>query len=459
MPNSRSRHFSRSYVYLISVVAAVGGLLFGYNLTIISGAVIFLQKQFSLTAAQLGFAIGSLTLGCISGPLMAGWFSDRFGRKKGLLLSGLLLGICAAGTATAPGIGVFNVYRIIGGIGVGMVSVVSPMYIAEVAPARLRGSLVTLNQLGIVVGEILSIAVSYFLSFSGNWRGMFASALIPSLILIAGLFLVPESPRWLVQKSREKEAMDILARLEGQTNATMAIQEIKDSAGQESGAWSELLRPGIRMALLIAVTLGLFSQWTGVSPMVLYAPIIFQKAGFTIASDALLQTLVFYFWNFICTVAVLFVVDRVGRRPLLLLSTAGMVVGQLLMGTFFHVNLMGIYVVAAMFLCLGSYAIGLAPVPWLIMAEVFPSRIRAKGQSAAALCLWLAAYSSVQATAPIMNHMERKFGSPAGVFWIFALICAAALLFEWRMVPETKGKSIEEIGKSWIKGLALSSRT
>jgi len=186
--------------------------------------------------------------------------------------------------------------------------------------------------------------------------------------------------------------------------------------------------------------------------MIMYAPIIFQKAGFTLASDALLQTLIIYLWNIVCTVGVMFVIDRFGRRPLLLLGTAGMMLGQLLMGTFFHVNMMGIYVVLAMFLCLGGFAISLAPLPWLIMAEVFPSRIRAKGQSMAALWLWLAAYSSFQATAPIMQSMEQKFGSPAGAFWIFALICAAALLFEWRMVPETKGKSIEEIGKSWKDG-------
>jgi SP family arabinose:H+ symporter-like MFS transporter len=294
--------------------------------------------------------------------------------------------------------------------------------------------------------------VSYFLSFSGNWRGMFASALVPSLVLLVGLFFVPESPRWLMQKSREEQALNILTRLEGQDAATIALHEIRDSGSKESGGWNELFRPGIRIAVLIAVSLGVLSQWTGVSPMVIYAPIIFQRAGFTIASDALLQTLVFYLWNLVCTVGVLFVIDRFGRRPLLLLGTAGMVLGQLLMGTFFHVNMMGIYVVLAMFLCLGSFAISLAPLPWLIMSEIFPSRIRAKGQSAAALCLWLAAYSSVQATAPIMHNMEQKFGSPAGVFWIFALICVIALLFEWRMVPETKNKSLEEIGRLWIRG-------
>jgi sugar porter (SP) family MFS transporter len=442
---------SKAYVYLISLVAAVGGFLFGFDLSIISGAVLFLQKQFSLTAAQLGFAIGSASLGCLTGPFVAGWFSDKLGRKKSLILADVLFGICAVGTAATGGMREFNIYRIIGGIGVGMASVVSPMYIAEVAPARIRGRLVTLNQLAIVIGSTSSIVVSYLLSFRGNWRAMFASALVPVLILLVGLSLVPESPRWLVQKNRETEALDILTRVDGRDNAALVIQEIKETTRAESGGISELFQPGIRTALLIVVSLGIFQQWTGVSPLTFYAPIIFQRAGFTGASDALLQTIIFNVFNFACTVTALLLVDRVGRRPLLLLGTAGMALGQLLMGTFFHFNLIGIFVVLAMFLCIGTYAMSLAPLTWLIMSEVFPPRIRAKGQSAGSLAVWIATFSSNQALAPMMHHLERRFGSPAGIFWIFAAICGAALLFGWRMVPETKGKSIEAIGKSWTK--------
>jgi sugar porter (SP) family MFS transporter len=443
---------NRSYVYLISLVAAVGGFLFGYDISIISGAVIFLRKQFALSPAQLGFAIASASLGCISGPFLAGWLSDRIGRKRSLILADVLFGICAVGTATTAGIREFNVYRIIGGIGVGVASVVSPMYIAEVAPTRIRGRLVTLNQLAIVIGSTSSIVVSYFLSFSGNWRAMFASALVPVGVLLVGLFFVPESPRWLVESGRDEEALKILTQVDGAENAALAVREIQETTAVESGRITELFQPGIRTALLIAVTLGLLQQWTGVSPLTFYAPIIFQKAGFKLASDALAQTILFNIWNFACTVAALLLVDRVGRRPLLLLGTTGMVLGQLLMGTFFHFKLTGTYVVAAMFLCVGAYAMSLAPLTWLIMSEVFPTRIRAKGQAAGSLAVWIGAFTSTQAFAPATQWLETRFGSPAGVFWIFAAVCAAAVLFENRVVPETKGRSIEAIGKSWTMG-------
>ena len=440
---------NRAYVYLMSLVAAVGGFLFGYDLSIISGAVLFLSKEFSLTPFQLGLAVGSASLGCMLGPLLAGWISDRVGRKKTLILADLLFGICAVGTAGSSHIGQFVLYRVAGGIGVGMASVVSPMYIAEIAPARIRGRLVSLNQLAIVIGSISSIVVSYFLSFSGNWRAMFASMLVPILALLLGLFFIPESPRWLVQAGREREAVDILTRVDGAAHASAELQEINGALRAETASLGELFRPGIRIALLIAVTLGIFQQWTGVSPITFYAPIIFQKAGFQLASAALFQTIVFNLANFVCTVIALLIVDRVGRRPLFLLGAAGMALGQLLLGTFFHLNLMGIYVVLAMFLCIGTYALSLAPMTWLITSEIFPLRLRAKGQSAGALSLWIATYTSTQAMAPLMAYSERRFGSVGGMFWMFSGLCVLALLFGWRFVPETKGRSLEEIGKSW----------
>jgi SP family arabinose:H+ symporter-like MFS transporter len=235
------------------------------------------------------------------------------------------------------------------------------MYIAEIAPARIRGRLVTLNQFAIVIGSTSSIIVSYFLSFSGNWRAMFLSILVPVLLLLIGLVLVPESPRWLVQKKRAAEALEILTRVDGAENAALEIQEMRASSSTQSGRLSELFRPGIRIALLIAVSLGILQQWTGVSPLTFYAPIIFQKAGFKLASDALLQTSVMNFWNILCTVAAFSLVDRIGRRPLLLVGTAGMALGQLLLGAFFHFNWTGLYVVLAMFLCMGTYAVSLAP--------------------------------------------------------------------------------------------------
>ena len=440
---------SKVYVFLISMVAAVGGLLFGYDLSIISGAVIFLEREFSLTAMQLGFAVGSASLGCISGPLVAAWVGDHIGRKRSLVVAALLFGGCSVGTALSHNITIFSLYRILGGMGVGVASVVSPMYIAEVAPARLRGRLVSLNQLGIVTGSTGSIVVSYFLSFSGNWRAMFLSMLIPALVLLIGVLFIPESPRWLVQKNREKEAFAILVRVDGQKNAESEMQEIRKAISAETGTIAELFAPGVRVALLIAVALGIFSQWTGVSPITFYAPIIFQKAGFSLASDALRQTIIFNISNLICTVTAMLTVDKFGRRPLLLIGTAGMVLGQLMLGAFFWYDMKGIYVVLAMFLCTGTFALGMAPMTWLIMSEIFPTRLRAKGQAAGTLALWMATYSSTQLMAPTMRYMEQHFGTVAGMFWIYAAVCVMALLFVWRFVPETKGRTIEEIGRSW----------
>lgn len=443
-----------AYVYLVSLVAAVGGFLFGYDLSIISGAVLFLSKEFSLTPFQLGLAVGSASLGCMLGPFMAGWISDRVGRKKTLILADLLFGIGAVGTALCSHLGNFVAYRIAGGIGVGMASVVSPMYIAEIAPARIRGRLVSLNQLAIVIGATSSIGVSYFLSFRGDWRAMFASMLVPVLLLLLGLFFVPESPRWLMQAGQEREAQGILTRIDGPAHAAAEMREINDALTAESTRLGDLFRPGIRTALLIALVLGILQQWTGVSPITFYAPLIFQKAGFKLASDALLQTIVFNIANFICTVVALMIVDRVGRRPLFLLGATGMALGQLLLGTFFLLNLTGVYIVAAMFLCMGTYALSLAPMTWLIMSEIFPLRLRAKGQSAGALALWIATYTSTQAMAPLMAYFERHWGSTAGMFWMFSAICFSALLFAWRFVPETKGKSLEEIAGFWQAGIS-----
>jgi MFS transporter, SP family, arabinose:H+ symporter len=371
-----------SYVYLISIVAAVGGFLFGYDLSIISGAVLFLDREFALTAVQLGLIVGCASLGCIPGPLVAAGISDRIGRRKCLVLAAALFGICAAGTAMVNGPALFVVFRVIGGLGVGMASVVSPMYIAEIAPARIRGRLVSLNQFAIVIGSTSSIVASYLLSFSGNWRGMFASMLVPVACLLIGLTFVPESPRWLVQMGRLEEGIAGLTRIDGRDHAEAEVKEIGTAMKAEEASYAELFRPGIRIALLIAAALGAFQQWTGVSPIVFYAPMIFQKAGFKLASDALLQTISFSACNFFCTILAIAVVDRLGRRPLYVVGVSGMALGQFLLGTCFQLHLTGMYVILAMYLAIGTYAISLAPLGWLIMSEIFPLPLRADNRFA-----------------------------------------------------------------------------
>lgn len=442
----------RFYVYLISAVASVGGFLMGYHLVIIGAAIIFLKKAFDLSPVAVGFAVSSVAIGCIVGPAIAGSLGDRLGRRWTLAVAGLLFGVAAVGSAYAGSLVQFNVCRILGGIGVGIASVTSPMYLAEVAPARIRGRLVTFFQFAVVMGGLSSIVVSYWLSPSGNWRGMFAAQLVPSLLFLIGLLLVPESPRWLIEKNQPQEAMRVLTKINGRRDAQEAIDEISLSiaaAAGETGRFSELFRPGIRTALFIAVALGVLQQWTGAGTLFLYAPVILQKAGFHSAQDALMQTIFLNVWNLICTLLALWLVDRAGRRPLLMIGTAGMAVGFVVMGMVFKFGLSGGYVLLIMLACVGTYAISLGPLPWLIMSEIFPTRLRGKAMALGSISVWLALFVANQAFPPVVANLERKFGTPAGAFWIFAGVCCLAFVFSWRMVPETKGKSLEEISRSW----------
>lgn len=443
----------RLYVYLISAVASVGGFLMGYHLVIIGAAIIFLKNAFGLSPVAVGFAVSSAAIGCIVGPAIAGTLGERLGRRWTLALAGLLFGAAAIGTAYAGNLIQFNAYRILGGVGVGIASVSSPMYLAEVAPARIRGRLVTLYQFAVVTGGLSSIVVSYWLSPSGNWRLMFAAQVIPACLFLVGLLLVPESPRWLVEKNRAQEALRVLTKISGRQDAEEELSAISRSiaAAGETGQISELFRPGTRIALFVAVALGVFQQWTGAGTLFLYAPVILQKAGFHRAQDALMQTIFLNIWNLLCTLLALWLVDRVGRRPLLLTGTAGMAIGFVVMGMVFHFGLSGGYVLLIMLACVGTYAISLGPLPWLIMSEIFPTRLRGKAMAIGSLSVWLALFVANQVFPSLVAGLERRFGTPAGAFWVFAVVCCVAFVFGWRMVPETKGKSLEEIAQSWTR--------
>ncbi len=440
---------STAYVYFAALVAAAGGFLFGYDLAVVSGAIIFLKKQFALSPVEVGFAIGSAQIGCMLAPLLAGPMSDRWGRKKTLVVAGWLFGISAVGTAFPHNMVEFNAFRIAAGVGIGMASVVSPMYIAEIAPARNRGRLISLNQFCIVIGAMTSYAVAYIFSFSGNWRFMFASALVPSLAFLIGLVFVPESPRWLAQKDRLDEARDILTKIDGAANADAEIVAITQTLSTESGGWRELFRPGIRTALLVGTSLCLLQGWTGGTAINFYAPMIFQQAGFSRPSDALLLTLLMNGTSFICTVFTLLVVDRIGRRPLLLIGTAGMAMGEALLGLSLHTGHTGMPTVLALFLSNLFYQISIAPLAWMILSEIFPTRARANGQAVGTFAIWIGTYTSNQFLGPLMNYFEKAFGSTAGAFWVFAAVSAITCLFGQRMVPETKGRTLEEIAHFW----------
>ncbi len=453
-------------VVLIASVAAVGGFLFGYDLSIISGAMLYIKPEFGLNPEQVGHAMGSALLGCMAGPLLGGILSDRWGRKPTLIFAGLLFAAGAIGSALPAKdfqfslfgpvhlditrVLQFDLFRFLGGVGVGLASVVSPMFIAEVSPPRIRGALVTVNQLAIVVGLAFAVVVSYFLSFGDHWRWMLASNAAPVPIFVIGLLFVPESPRWMAQKNRQQEALEVLTLIDGRESAELEMRDILASA-EEQGKWRELLRHGMRFAMLIACSLAMFQQITGASILTMYMPTVFQDAGFKDPSDAIFQNVIMSIWYIVCTVGALLLVDRLGRKPLLLLGTLGMSVGMGVLGALFHWRIAGLYVVFTLFLVMGAYLVSLAPLAWLIMSEIFPNRLRGKAMGVASVTVWTASYVTAIYFPPMVDWFKKTNGTPAMAFWIYAVISAAAFLFALIVVPETKGRTLEELGASWNK--------
>ena len=448
--SNRPDRGSKLYALMISMIAAVGGFIFGYDLNVISPAMLFITDEFQLSPFGDSFARSSALFACIIGPILAYIICDAIGRRACLIIAGILFAVSAIGTALPETMEQFNTFRILGGIGVGLASIVSPMYIAEVAPARLRGMLVTVNQLAIVIGSTIAISVCYFAAKIESWRLMFASELPPIVLFLIGLYFLPRSPRWLMQKGREEEALEALSRVDGKENAKKEIEEIREVITEETGTFRELFFPGVRMALLIAVGIAMFQQWCGTSPLMSYAPDIFRKAGFDSVEGAIRQTVFMHLFLLCCTLVAFALVDRVGRRPLLLFGTVGMAFSLILLGLLFHLQQTGVNVVIAMFLAQFAYEISLAPVGWVIISEIFPTKLRAKGQSIAVVLLWISAAISVLITGPMMTTMENRFGSPAGTFWVFSAVCIGAFVFTKFLVPETKGKSLEAIGKMWL---------
>ena len=443
----------RFYVYAISFGAAVGGFLFGYDLAVVGGAQLLLEKYFSLDASGLGWATSSALLGCAAGPLVAGFMADRLGRKNTLIAGSLLLAVSSIGTSLPEDISTYNLFRIVGGVGVGICSIVSPMYIAEIAPARVRGALITINQVAIVLGCLVSYIVAQALlglfSHDVAWRWMFGLECVPILFFVIYLLFVPRSPRWLAEKGRSEEALTVLTRIQGREAALRELDGMERLRDEETARFTDVFRPGVRFALLIAVTLAVLQQWTGVSVLSSYLPKIYQAAGYERISDAVWLSVVTYIFNLAVTVVALWLVDRTGRRPLLLVGSAGMVVGLLCLGLVFFLNVRGIAVLLAMLIAQAAFLVSLAPVTWIIMSEIFPTRIRGRAMGIAALSLWIACFLGVRYIPVLMEVFEAMFGTPAGVFWVFAGVCVFSYWFCWKWVPETKGRTLEEIAASW----------
>lgn len=450
---------------MISLVAALGGLLFGYDFVVIGGAKPFFERYFHLTEPALkGWANSCALIGCLFGALVAGALSDRFGRKRLLLFSALLFAVTSVGNGLAGTFAVFVTWRMLGGMAIGLASSLSPMYISEVAPARMRGKLVSINQLTIVIGILSAQLINWLLvrglpadasehflvnSWYGQvgWRWMFGLTAVPALVFLVGMFFVPESPRWLAKNGQSEKARALLARIGGAGYASNAIAEIDDTLRNETAGvdFRELLDPKLRKVLVLGVTLAVFQQWCGINVIFNYAEEIFAAAGYRV-SDIMLNIVVTGAVNLIFTFVAIATVDRAGRRRLMLIGAAGLTLIYTVLGSFYYSGTQGIHVLSLVVAAIACYSMSLAPVTWVIISEIFPNRIRGAAMSLAVTSLWIACFV-LTFTFPALN----KGIGPAFTFWLYAAICVAGFAFIKLRLPETKGKTLEEIEKELVK--------
>jgi MFS transporter, SP family, arabinose:H+ symporter len=459
------------YLLTISLVTALGGLLFGFDISVISGTIPFLQDFFELNEAMKGWVVSSALIGCIIGASYSGRLGDYFGRKKVLLVVSILFGISAIGSGLANSIPTFITYRILGGIAVGGASVLAPMYIAEVSPAHLRGRMVSLNQLTIVIGISMAYFSNYFLLkfevdyyedlknilphfFVQNeigfvsWRWMFIAEAIPSLLFFFALFIVPESPRWLVARNDETKAHYILKRIAGSDFASFELSEIKESlsGSEKRGTLSELFKKKYSLIIFLGVFLAVFQQWSGINVIFFYAPDIFAKADIGLDA-ALFQTILIGLMNILFTIIAMSVIDKIGRKKLLLIGAAGMAVCYIIIGYLFQTGRTDDWMLLSfIILTIGFFAFGLGPTVWVVLSEIFPNKIRGAAMSVATFALWVACYI-LTLTFPILVD----FFNASITFWIYGVICVIGFVVIYKLLPETKGISLEKLEKMLVK--------
>ena len=457
--------YDTTYIWTISLVAALGGLLFGYDWVVIGGAKPFYEKFFGLyDPAQQGWAMGCALVGCLLGAMLSGVLTDKFGRKPMLLLSAMLFTLSSIGTALSNTFVVFVTWRIAGGLAIGLASSLSPMYIAEVSPALFRGKLVSINQLTVVIGILLAQLVNWLIarpvppaasaadilnSWNGQvgWRWMFGVTAIPATLFFIGTFMIPESPRWLAAKGATDKARSILARIGGSAYSDQALVEIRATVMNKTkeSEFRKLLEPSIRKPLLVGIVIAVFQQWCGINVIFNYAEEVFSAAGFKV-SDILFNIVVTGAVNLAFTFVAMGLVDKVGRRALMLTGAGGLTLIYILLGLAYHAHIQGTYTLTLVVAAIACYAMSLAPVTWVVISEIFPNRVRGLAVSIAVSALWIGSFVLTY-TFPRLNH---NLGA-AGTFWIYALVCAFGFVFIKRQLPETRGKTLEDIEASWTQ--------
>lgn len=439
---------NQKYLYIVSTVVALGGVLFGFDLVIISGAVPFFTKYFLLDEVSTGWAVGCINLGAAAGALVAGKLSDALGRKKLLLFCAFLFAVTGVATGWADNFSFFIIARLLSGVAVGVAALVCPMYIAEIAPSSLRGRLVTLYQLAIVTGLLLAYVSNYFLLDAGvnNWRWMFSSQSAPALLFLAGLLFVPESPRWLVKKKRESESLKILEKIGGHNYAIVELFQIKNSLINETKEHlRDLFKPDVKHIIFIGVMIAVFSQAGGQNSLFSYAPIIFKQAGMA-ENSAFLQSVILGVINFIFTFIAIFSIDKIGRKKLLTYGSFLLGLDALFLAYCFYTSVAPSYVLFGVLAFIAIYAATLGPVTWVLLSEIFPTRIRGNAMALATLSLWIANF----VTTTSFPILKESFGLHI-TFLIHGGICFIYYLFVRKNIPETKGKSLEEIEMIMIK--------
>lgn len=434
------------YLYFISFIAIMGGIMFGFDIAIISGAVPFIQSYFNWNELELGWGVSSLLVGAIIGSIGSGILTDKYGRRSVLLFVALFFGISCMGTALASDAVVFIVFRIIGGFSVGAASVLSPMYVAEIVPSKIRGRLVSFYQLAITFGILTSYLINYFLhSWEDNWRWMFATGTIPSVLFFLGLFIIPESPRWLYLNGKKEEAFKILCKISGEKEALTEINEIDENLkeSQKTNKSGEMSGPVVRRSLVVGFLLAVMVQVTGINTVIDYAPKILLAAGVEI-KNALLQTSLIGIVNFTFTFIAILLIDKVGRKPLYLIGSAGMCVTLLLLAAGFYFELSSVYALVSLTLFIASFASCIGPVFWTMIAEIFPNRIRGRGVAFASFTQWIFNFLVVL----IFPSVLQAIGGTT-TFIFLALMCIFQLLLTRYFVPETRDKTLEEIERAW----------
>ncbi len=437
----------KGYLYRATLVATLGGLLFGYDTGVINGAETYLASFFHLGSFQEGWAVASALVGCILGAPLAVPVSRRYGRKKALLAAALFFTLSAVGSALPSSLWQFSLARILGGVAVGWASLLCPMYIAEISPPGMRGRLVSWNQMAIIGGFLVVFLVNAWIANSrgrewnlhAGWRWMFGSETFPAFLFFFLLFFVPESPRWLVRAGREEEARAVLEKTACGEDLEEEMSRIRESLARRAGSWKELLRPGLRKVLLIGLALSVLQQWTGINTVMYYASKIFEQAGIPREAAILRNVLVGVVQAAATLVAIRFV-DRWGRKPLMLAASAGMGLSLALLGGAFTLwKGSGVMVVVLVLAYVAFFGVAMGPVVWVLLSEIFPNRVRGAAMSVCVMALWIANFLVTQFFPPMLKSLGGS------TFFLYAFMCLVCFLFVKALVPETKGKSLEEL--------------